>query len=400
MDVERVRKDFPILETGVIYLDSAATALTPEPVLEKMMEYYRFYRANVHRGAYRLAIQATREVEEARTTVANWLGASPEEIVFTPNTTYSLNMVAMGIEWRRGDRIVTTNLEHNSNFLPWQEVARKYGVELVVVKSDLNGFFELSDFERVVNQRTRLVTVTGASNVLGVKPPIKEIGSISKDFGAFFCVDAAALAGHAPIDVKEIKADFVAISGHKGPLGPPGTGILFVRREAVEEGFTPSILGGGTVENVTTKEKTLAKPPERFEPGTPNIAGIIALGRSVRYIQDLGIKNIERHEQKLLSRAVEGMLEIEGVSLLGPESAENRVGILSFQVEGLDPHDIAIILDETSKICIRSGKHCAHILFESLGKKPAARASFALYNTEQEVDQLVGSVEQIVKHFT
>ena len=393
---ERIRADFPIVN-DIIYLDSAATSLTPEPVLEAVLSYYREYNANVGRGVHRVSQLATQKYQNAHRKVAGFIGAKEGEVIFTKNTTEAINMVAYGLKWSKGDEIVTTLLEHHSNFLPWLRL-REQGVRVKIVEPNKQGIFELSDFEHAIDDRTRLVAVTQVSNVLGTISPIKEIAAICKEQGngngALFLVDGAQAAPHIPINVKELGCDFLAFSGHK-MLGPTGTGILWVKDSRVLE---PTLFGGGMIESVSKDDYTLAGGYERFEAGTPHIAGGIGLGRAVDYLNEVGMEAMRSYEERLAKRLLDGLQGIEKLRVYGSTNPNERIGVVSFNIEGVHPHDVALMLDETSDIMVRSGHHCCMPLMDYLGlKEGTVRASVYLYNTEAEVDTFLETVEGIAK---
>ncbi|MHC1623717.1 MAG: aminotransferase class V-fold PLP-dependent enzyme [Candidatus Methanospirareceae archaeon] len=392
---ERIRADFPIVN-DIIYMDSAATSLTPEPVLEAVLSYYREYNANVGRGVYRLSQLVTQKYKGAHSKVAEFIGAREGEVIFTKNTTEAINMVAYGLKWSKGDEIVTTVLEHHSNFLPWLRL-KEQGVHLKIVEPGKTGIFDLGDFEHALSDRTRLVAVTHVSNVLGTISPIKEIVAICKEKGGedtLLLVDAAQSAPHIPIDVEELGCDFLAFSGHK-MLGPTGTGVLWAKAPNELE---PTLFGGGMIESVSRDGYTLASGYERFEAGTPHIAGGIGLGRAVDYLNGVGMGKIRTHEGRLAKRLLEGLKGIEKVHVYGSTNLNERIGVVSFTINGLHPHDIALMLDEASDIMVRSGHHCCMPLMEYLGlKEGTVRASVYLYNTEEEVDTFLETVEGIAK---
>lgn len=393
---ERIRADFPILK-DIIYMDSAATSLTPEPVLEAVLSYYREYNANVGRGVHRLSQVASQKYQNAHRKVAEFIGAKEGEVIFTKNTTEAINMVAYGLKWAKGDEIVTTLLEHHSNFLPWLRLKEK-GVSLKIVKPSKSGIFDISDFEHAIGDRTKLVAVTQVSNVLGTISPIKEMAAICKETGGgndtLFLVDGAQSVPHIPINVEELGCDFLAFSGHK-MLGPTGTGVLWIKNPQKLE---PTFFGGGMIESVSQDDYTLAGGYERFEAGTPHIAGGIGLGRAVDYLNDVGMEKIRVHEESLAKILLEGLQGIEKVQVYGSTNLSERIGVVSFTVEGLHPHDIALMLDEASDILVRSGHHCCMPLMHYLGLDDGTvRASVYLYNTEEEVDTFLELVEGIAK---
>ncbi|WP_010478279.1 cysteine desulfurase [Thermococcus zilligii] len=389
-----VRKDIP-LTSEVIYFDSTATSLTPKPVVEAMEEYYLRYRANVHRGVHRLSQIATHRYEESRKVVAEFINAKFEEIVFTRNTSESLNLVALGLEhiFRPGDKIVTTPYEHHSDLLPWQRLAKRKGLKLEFIEGDDEGNLDLGDAERKI-RGARLVAVQHVSNALGVIHEVEELGKLAEEEGAIFVVDAAQSAGHMEVDVKKLHADFLAFSGHKGPMGPTGIGVLYISEEFFEA-FEPPLIGGGTIEDVSLDDYKLTEPPERFEAGTPNIGGAIGLAAGIRYVQRIGLDKIEEQERKLVKRITEGLDELE-IPWYGPRDLKKHAGVVSFNVPPLHPHDVAAVLDEHN-IMVRSGHHCALPVMKKLGINGTVRASFHVYNSVEEVETFLGVMEELVK---
>ncbi|ASJ06786.1 cysteine desulfurase [Thermococcus pacificus] len=389
-----VRKDIP-LTSEVIYFDNTATSLTPKPVIEAMDEYYLRYRANVHRGVHRLSQMATHKYEESRKVVADFINAEFEEVVFTKNTSESLNLVALGLEhlFKPGDKIVTTPYEHHSDLLPWQRLAKKKGLKLEFIEGDDEGNLDLSDAEKKI-RGAKLVAVQHVSNALGVIHEVEELGKLAKEEGAIFVVDAAQSAGHMEVDVRKLNADFLAFSGHKGPMGPTGIGVLYINREFFDV-FEPPLIGGGTIEDVDFDGYKLTEPPERFEAGTPNIGGAIGLAAGIRYIQRIGLDKIERQEHKLVKRITEGLDELE-VPWYGPRNLKKHAGVVSFNVPPLHPHDVAAILDGRN-IMVRSGHHCALPVMKKLGINGTVRASFHVYNSVEEVETFLGVMEELVK---
>lgn len=389
---ERLRADFPILK-DIIYMDNAATSLTPEPVLEAVLSYYREYNANVGRGVHRLSQVASQKYQNAHRKVAEFIGAKEGEVIFTKNTTEATNMVAYGLKWAKGDEIVTTLLEHHSNFLPWLRLKEK-GVSLKIVKPSKSGIFDISDFEHAIGDRTRLVAVSQVSNVLGTISPIKEIAAICKENNTLFLVDGAQSVPHIPINVEELGCDFLAFSGHK-MLGPTGTGVLWMRDP---DGLEPTFFGGGMIETVSRDDYTLTGGYERFEAGTPHIAGGIGLGRAVDYLNEVGMERIRVHEESLAKILLEGLRDIDKVQVYGSTNPSERIGVVSFTITGLHPHEVALMLDEASDIIVRSGHHCCMPLMHYLGLEDGTvRASLYLYNTEEEVDTFLEMVEGIAK---
>lgn len=374
------------------YMDNAATSLVPEPVIAAMNEYDRQYRANVGRGMHRLTRVATQKYQDAHDLVSNFIGGKEGTTVFTKNTTEAINMVAAGLDWQSGDRIVTTIFEHHSNLLPWLRLRQK-GVELVVIRPDEAGIFDIEEFKEAITANTKLVAVSHASNVLGTVQPMREIADICKTQGAYFLVDGAQSVPHFPVDARRIGCDFLCFSGHK-MLGPTGTGVLWMRDSLI----SPLILGGGTVEDVTTEFYSLTGGYQRFEGGTPNISGAIGLGQAVKYLENLGMDAIFRHEQELTERLLKGLPDIENITIYGPQDMKNRIGIVSFTIDRIHPHEIAYLLDERAAILVRSGDHCCIPLMKSLGlQNGTVRASFYMYNTQEEVDLLLETIEEIAR---
>ena len=403
MDVGLVREQFPILK-DIIYLDSASTSLTPEPVIEAVADYYRSYRANVGRGVYRTAQIADQRYREAHRKAAALIGCAAAggegleqgTTVFTRNATESINMVARGIRWKRGERIITTLTEHHSNLLPWMRL-RESGVELQIVKPDRNGLLDLGQFERAAAKGARLVAVSHLSNALGTVQPVEEISNICRDCGAPLLLDAAQSVPHMPLSVQDIGCDYLCFSGHK-MLGPTGSGVLWMRGG---DGIEPLLAGGGMVEDVAEQAGSFSikQGYEGYEAGTPDIAAGIGLGAAIDYLQHLGLEAIHSHELGLTKRLVCGLEDISGVTVYGPRADEGglaRGGVVSFNVEGFLPHEVALMLDQAADISVRSGHHCCIPLMRHLGlKHGTVRASLYLYNTADEIDRLLAAVEQI-----
>ena len=390
-----IRPDFPLLEES-IYLDAASTTPTPKPVVEAMCDYFYNYNVNTGRGAYKLAVKATNEFEKARSRIAKFINAKPQEIFFTKNTTEAVNLVARGLPFKKGDSIVLPNIEHHSNFLPWLRLKEK-GVDVRIVKADEYGIVHPEAVEAAVDKTTKLITTTHVSNAIGSVQPIHEIGKIASENEVLFLVDAAQSAGHMKLDVKDIGADFVSFPGHKGLLGPVGTGFLYCKAEHAEE-LEPLNLGGGTVLDVKESSFELESIPARFEGGTQNIAGVIGLGAAVKYLEKVGLDRIERHSRRLTDMMYEGVSSMDNTVVYG--SPENIYGIAAFNIDGVNAHDVAKILDELKNICVRSGHHCAIPAIRHLGAYElggSVRASVHYYNTEEEIQTFIESLEEISK---
>jgi cysteine desulfurase/selenocysteine lyase len=364
-----------------------------------MLEYYREYRANVERGVHRLSVRASEEYERARAKVTAFLNAeSTSELVFTRNTTEGINIVANGLKWQKGDKIVTTVLEHHSDFIVWLRVRDKHGAKVEVVmprRPPEQGLFDLADFEEAIDDKTKMVAISQVSNVLGVITPVSEIAEIAHEHDALVLVDGAQSVPHMPVDVKKLGCDFLAFSGHK-MCAPTGIGALYMREEVQKE-VEPLYIGGGTIEDVTIHDYRLEAGVGRFEAGTPDIAGAIGLGAAVDYLNRLGMDNIERYEKQLAKQMYDGLTRIPKVEVYGPEP-KYRVGIVPFNVADLNPHDVALALDVSANIMVRSGHHCAQPLSKTILCKPGTvRASAYFYNTKEEIDRLVTAVKEIAE---
>ncbi|NLT48084.1 MAG: cysteine desulfurase [Clostridiales bacterium] len=396
MDVIDIRNNFPILQE-VIYMDSASTSLTPKPVLDAVLGYYSGFRANVGRGVYRTAQLADQCYRDAHSKVAAFIGGEEGTTIFTRNTTESINIVAQGLSWRKGDRIVTTLLEHHSNLLPWMRLREK-GVDLQIVKPDLEGRFDLVDFEKAISKNTRLVSISHLSNVLGTVQPIKEISKICREQDVALLVDGAQSVPHMPVKVNDIDCDFLCFSGHK-MLGPTGAGVLWASQE---DNIKPLLVGGGMVQDVHDEcwNYEIKKGFEGFEAGTPDISAGIGLGAAVDFLKQIDIEEIHQYERGLTRRLLEGLQDINGVEIYGPgiEDQNMRGGVVSFGIKNLLPHEVALMLDQASNICVRSGHHCCIPLMKHLKLKfGTVRASVYLYNTMEEVDKLLATLDQIAR---
>ncbi len=389
--VSDIRKDFPIIG-DLIYLDNGATSFSPEPVIEAMVEFEHNYRANVGRGVHRLTQIASQRYWHAHEKVAGFIGGKNGTCVFTKNTTESINMVAQGLSWTPRDRVITTILEHHSNLLPWRALKSR-GVEVDIVGLGADYSLDLAALEKAITPATRLVAVTHASNVLGVITPVKEIAKICHNHGVKLLVDGAQSVPHMPVDVANIGCDYFAFSGHK-MCGPTGTGVLWMKEPDIE----PFILGGGMVETVTGTGFTSAEGYQKYEAGTPNIAGGIGLGVAAGYLETIGMEKIRCHEEQLTTRLINGLSQNKKIRVYAPQRPETRIGVVSFTVDGFHPHEVAQQLDEAADILVRSGHHCCQPLMESLGLPDGTvRASLALYNTAEEIDMLVATLEELTR---
>ncbi|MED4345252.1 cysteine desulfurase [Heyndrickxia coagulans] len=407
MDIKEVRRQFPILDQEVnghplVYLDSAATSQKPLRVIEAVNQYYREYNSNVHRGVHTLGTKATDHYEGAREKVRKFISAeSTEEIIFTKGTTAGLNLVARSFgdaQVQEGDEIVITYMEHHSNLIPWQQLAKRKGAVLKYVPMQKNSTLRLEDVEKTVTERTKIVAAALVSNVLGTINPVKEMAKIAHSRGAYMVVDAAQGAPHMKVDVRDLDCDFLAFSGHK-MCGPTGIGVLYGKKALLEE-MEPLEYGGEMIDFVDLYDSTWKELPWKFEGGTPIIAGAIGLGEAIDFLEEIGLDEITAHEQDLSAYCLGQLSELEGITVYGPESADERAGLVTFNLENVHPHDAATILDAEG-IAIRAGHHCAQpLLMKWLDVTATARASFYLYNTKEDIDKLVAGIVKAKEYFT
>ncbi len=396
--MEQIRKEFPLLEREfdgkpIVYLDNAATTQKPEAVIEAVDLYYRRQNSNVHRGVYTLAAEADQLFESARKKVAEWIGASSvKQVIFVRNATEAINLVAYS--WGRtnikaGDTILITELEHHSNIVPWQQLAKETDAKLEYVPIDDEGRLDEKALDSLIESGPKLVAVAHISNVLGTINPVSGIVKKAKAVGAKVLIDGAQAAPQLALNMTEIGADFYVFTGHK-MYGPTGVGVLYGRRELLEE-MPPFLTGGDMISHVGGQESRWNELPWKFEAGTSAIAEVIGLGATVDWIRGVGMEAIRAHEVNLTSYALESLSSVPGLEIYGPRIAEDRGAVVSFALEGIHPHDVAQILDRDA-VCIRAGHHCAQPLMERLGVPSTSRASFAIYNTTEEIDQLVKSL--------
>jgi len=397
-DFSKLRDDFPVLSRRrggkpLIYFDNAATTLKPRQVIDAVKSYYETCSANVHRGVYELSQEATDLYESSREKIARFIGCKSSELIFVKNTTEGINLVAHGIKWKPGDEVISTVMEHHSNMIPWQIASKRFGVKLKYAGVKQDGGLDIDELEKLITDRTRLISICHVSNVLGTINDVKVVAKIAHEHGALFLVDAAQSVPHMPVNVKELDCDFLAFSGHK-LLGPTGIGCLYVR-SGVEDELEPPFGGGEMISHVELYNYKLNEMPWRFEPGTPNIAGAIGLAAAVDYLESIGIEAIREHEKKLTKRALEILEEISGVEVYGPMNPEKRCGLVAFNLKGVSGELVAALLDEFENIAVRSGYHCAQPLHETLGAQSSVRASFYLYNTLEELEVFRKALERI-----
>jgi cysteine desulfurase/selenocysteine lyase len=404
LNVAAIREDFPILQQTVngkplVYLDNAATSQKPEAVIRALDEYYRKYNANIHRGVYYLAEEATARYEAARKKIQRFINAkSYREVIYTRNATESLNLVAYA--WGRanihaGDEIVATVLEHHANIVPWQLLAKEKNARLKFIRVDDEGRLRADDIETLITDKTKLVAATMASNVTGTLTPIKPIIDRAHAVGAVCVVDAAQAVPHMPVDVQAIDADFLAFSGHK-MLGP-FVGILYGKR-AILEKMEPFLTGGDMIREVHLEESTWNELPWKFEAGTPAIGDAIGLGVAVDYLTELGMNNVRAHEREIAAYALDKMSQVKDIRILGPKNPDERGGVIAFHVPEVHPHDVAQIFDREG-ICVRAGHHCAMPLHEYYGIPATTRASFYVYNAPDEIDKLIETLAKVRQIF-
>ena len=400
IDVEKIRQQFPILHQQVngrplVYFDNAATNQKPKRVIDALVNYYTCYNANIHRGIHTLAEKATKAYEQTRHTLKNFINAKEaEEIIFTRGVTESINLVAASYGRtfvNEGDEIIISNLEHHSNIVPWQFVCEEKKAKLKVIPINENGELKLDAYKALLNSRTKIVAVNHASNSLGTINPIQEIIRLAHEVGAVVLIDGAQAGAHLDIDVQALDADFYCLSSHK-MFGPTGTGILYGKRSLLEK-IPPYHGGGEMIKEVTFEKTTYNDIPYKFEAGTPNIADVVAFDEAIKFINELGKENIAAHEHDLLIYATERISKLNGVKIIG--QAKEKLGVLAFTVKGIHHFDIGQMLDARG-IAVRTGHHCTQPLMECLGLEGTIRASFSVYNTKDEVDNLIDALERII----
>ena len=399
MDMEPFRQDFPTIRKKVgIYLDSACQTLRPDQVIRAMDEYYEDYPACGGRSVHAMATKVSLAIDDTRSELASFFGTSdPECYVFTKNTTEGINTAAFGLSLKKGDVVVTTDAEHNSNHVPWLKLRDTVGIERRFSKSGSTGEFDIESFKSCMDKRVKVVSVQHSNNVTGCSVPVKAVTEIAHDYGATVIIDGAQAAPHMPVDLKKIDADIYCFSMHK-MLGPSGMGVMYGKREVLER-MQPLTLGGGTVGLATYEDVTLAPIPDRFEAGLLNYAGIIGTKAALEYLSKVGMDNVEKWDTELMKRAMGNLEDIKGLHYVGPEQPGKRCGVLSFNIDGLVSHDIAMMLDSMSNVMIRSGMHCAHPFYVSRAVDGSARASTYLYNTPEEMDIFTSTVRKIAETF-
>lgn len=392
--ISAYRKDFPLLVNNPIaYLDSAASTQKPAAVIDGMKRFYETSYANVHRGIYDLAQQATAQYEDARGKMARFIGASTTEVVFTRSTTACINMIARSIVrgLQPGDEILVTAMEHHSNFVPWQQLAIQYGLVFKVINITPDDMLDIDDLRAKITARTKVIAVTHVSNVLGTINPIAEIARMAHGCGALIIVDGAQAVGHLPVDVKALDVDVYAFSGHK-MYGPEGIGVLYAKRQLLER-LEPSEWGGEMVGEVTIEKSTWNEIPYKFEPGTPDITQAVGLGIAADYLTGIGMKVVRAHEEDIMTYALSRIKEISGIHVLGPADITQRSGAIAFVMDGVHPHDIAQVLSDAG-VAVRAGSHCAHPLHCAKGLNASTRASVGIYTTRDDIDRFIAALRK------
>lgn len=406
LNTEKIKEDFPIFNQKIndetlVYLDNAATSQIPKFVEEKVRDFNEKERANVHRGVHTLGLKATNQYESSRQKVANFIGANnAKEVIFTSGCTDSLNLVAASFgeqNIQAGDEILVSIMEHHSNLLPWQQLAKRKQAKLNFIEINSDGLLDIENLKSKISSKTRIVTLTHVSNVLGTINPIKELTDLAHEKGAIVVVDGAQAVGHFPIDVAELNVDFYAFSGHK-MFAPTGIGVLYGKKDLLDK-MPPYRLGGEMIANVTREGATWAEVPYKFEAGTPNIAGAIGLRAAIDYLQSLDFDLIQKHEQELTGYALEKLKNVSGLTIYGPQKSDGRIGVISFNLKNIHPHDLATALD-LNGIEVRAGHHCAQPLMASLDTESTVRASLSIYNTKDDIDKLVSSLHEAKEFFS
>ncbi|MEI8232603.1 MAG: cysteine desulfurase [bacterium] len=395
-----IKNDFPILKRVVngkklVYLDSGATSQKPSQVIYAEKEYYEQNNANVHRGAHTLGDEATRMLAESRQTVANFIGAKEQEIIFVRNTTEAINLVsyAWGLDnLKTGDIVLTTVMEHHANLVPWQEVSRRTGAKLELVGITEDGLLDLDDYAKKLFLKPKIVCIVHVSNALGIINSVKEMTKMAHKAGALVLVDGAQAVPHMKVDIKEIGCDFYAFSGHK-MLGPMGIGVLWGKKEILES-MSPFLTGGGMINEVYPDHSTWAELPEKFEAGTPNVAGVVGLASAINYLEKLGMENVRAHDKQMIEYAIDQLSKVTNLAILGTSDENKRSGSVSFEYQGVHAHDVATILDSEG-VAVRSGHHCTMPLHKALGITASVRASFNVYTTKEDIDALILALKKV-----
>lgn len=400
-----LRNDFPIFRKKIngkdlVYLDNASTTQKPYTVIDSITDFYSNYNSNIHRAVYQLAEEATKMYEQSREKIANFINARPEEIIFTRNTTESINLIAHSwarLNLKKDDGVAITEIEHHSNIVPWQILSQEIGTRLEYVGIDENGFLDLEHMiELISSKKIKLVSLSHMSNVLGTIVPIERIIRIAHENGIPVIVDGAQSVPHMPVNVKNMDCDFLVFSAHK-MLGPTGVGVLYAKKEHLDK-MKPFLAGGDMIKEVFKFHTDYNEVPYKFEAGTPNIADVVGFGAAIEYLEKIGMENIRKHEIYLTDYALESMLSLKYVTIYGPRDPKARGGVISFNIADIHPHDLATIMNDHG-IAIRSGHHCAQVLMQRLDVPATSRASFYIYNTKEEIDRFVNAIKEAGRIF-
>lgn len=405
IDLDKIRKDFPILKIkihgkGLVFLDSAATSQKPSVVIDAISDYYRNYNANIHRSVYTISNKATKAYEDTRLKVQKFLNAkSPNEIIFTKSTTESINLVAYSFlpTLKKGDLIVTSELEHHSNFVPWQTISKKYNLKIEYIILNDDGTINKESFDSLIRKKPKLLAITHVSNSLGIINDIKDLTKKAHYAGAKVLVDGAQAVSHIKVDVQYLDCDFYAFSGHK-ILAQTGVGVLYAKKQTLDK-MPPYLYGGHMIKEVTLKETTFADTPYKFEAGTQDISGVISLSYALDYINKIGVENIRQHDIELTKYALEQLSKLQGLKIFGPKDPARSTGIISFNYKDVHPHDVASILD-TFGVAIRSGHHCTQPLMAHLKVPATCRISFYVYNNKKDIDTLIKGLKKVQEVFS
>ena len=400
-----LRNDFPIFRKKIngkdlVYLDNASTTQKPYTVIDSITDFYSNYNSNIHRAVYQLAEEATKMYEQSREKIANFINARPEEIIFTRNTTESINLLAHSwarLNLKKDDGVAITEIEHHSNIVPWQILSQEIGTRLEYVGIDENGFLDLEHLiELISSKKIKLVSLSHMSNVLGTIVPIERIIRIAHENGIPVIVDGAQSVPHMPVNVKNMDCDFLVFSAHK-MLGPTGVGVLYAKKEYLDK-MKPFLGGGDMIKEVFKFHTNYNEVPYKFEAGTPNIADVVGFGAAIEYLEKIGMENIRKHEIYLTDYALESMSSLKYITIYGPKDPQDRGGVISFNIADIHPHDLATIMNDRG-IAIRSGHHCAQVLMQRLDVPATSRASFYIYNTKEEIDRFVNAIKEAGRIF-
>ena len=406
VDVIKIKKDFPILSQELngkplVYLDSGATSQKPKEVIESLVNYYQLSNANIHRGIHALGDESTKLYQQSRKIVAGFIGVGDvNELIFVRNTTEAINLVAYA--WGRkniskGDSILLTEMEHHSNVVPWQVLAEEVGAKVEYVSVDSDGVLDMDDFDEKISKKPKLLAMVHVSNFLGTINPVKEIVIKAKKLGVKVLIDGAQAVPHMSVDVVDLGVDFYAFSGHK-MLAPMGIGGLYIKKEILNE-MGPFLSGGGMISEVHKSGPIFAQMPDKYDGGTPNVAGAVGMAVAVKYLNRLGMKNVRSHEKEVLKYAMKELSQVKGLKIYGPKDVINRGGVIAFTLDEIHAHDVAQILDREMGVAVRSGHHCTMIMHEKLGVPATTRASFYIYNGKKDVDALIKGIEKVKKVF-